>query len=288
MNLDDVAIFLLNFSHATLLVPIILVGFLAINRKIFGQGLYLLILSLFVNNLLKSYFQVPLSSHLNSLAYAFPSGHMQSSTVLYGWLILNFKQSWFRFLLLLIIAGIGFSLIQQRYHDFYDVLGGIFSAASLILVFYFVVNKILPKRVPALLGIIILPMIILIKIYLENISYNFLIYKDLMILGLGSFTLTWLILNNQIHHAPSMANAFSSIICFIVMSILAYLGLRYMFKIKIFQTSVYFSVALCAAMPMSAFVGQALTSFKSFKYKRLWQRYLGQIIVKILKANNLN
>ena len=91
LDIEPITQILLMACNEIVLVPIIILGFLAIDRKIFGHATILLMFIMILNAFLKSIFQVPLSEHLNIDGYAFPSGHMSSAFTFYGWLFL-FRQ----------------------------------------------------------------------------------------------------------------------------------------------------------------------------------------------------
>ena len=93
LDLNMVTKILLMSCNEIVLVPVIIGGFLAIDRKIFGHATILLMFIMILNSFLKYIFQVPLAAHLNTEGYAFPSGHMSSAITFYGWLILNTKNN---------------------------------------------------------------------------------------------------------------------------------------------------------------------------------------------------
>ena len=128
----------LEFSHIEFLLPIILLG-LIFHPKIFLTPTLLLLFTLIFSAFLKSFFAIPYSPELvqklGKNGFSFPSGHMQSSTIFYGWFLLNCKNKWLKILLTLIICGIGSSLIFAGYHNIYDVTGGLFFA--LITIYFY-------------------------------------------------------------------------------------------------------------------------------------------------------
>ena len=117
--LDIVAKFFLIFGQEFVLIPLIIFGFLALNKKTYGHAIFLLLFTMIFSAFLKSIFQIPLAEHLNKTGYAFPSGHMQTAIVFYGWLFIAHKNTLVRSLVSIILLGIGFALIQQKYHNIY-------------------------------------------------------------------------------------------------------------------------------------------------------------------------
>ncbi|WP_342279041.1 phosphatase PAP2 family protein [Candidatus Tisiphia endosymbiont of Myopa tessellatipennis] len=87
------------------------------------------------NFALKIIFQVPLSAHIGKQGFAFPSGHMQSSVVLYGWLMTKTQSRICKILITGLLFGIGMSLVYFGYHNYFDILGAIFFG-SLLIAFY--------------------------------------------------------------------------------------------------------------------------------------------------------
>lgn len=133
-SLDLIARFFLTFSDWTIIIPVVLVG-LFINNKLFYNLICLILFSILVNVALKVSFHVPLNPSLGKFGFAFPSGHMQLSTVLYGWVFWHISNKYLRLSCVLILVGIGLSLIHFSYHDLFDVIGGVVFAALLISIY---------------------------------------------------------------------------------------------------------------------------------------------------------
>ncbi len=134
--------FFLIFSHDTMIIPIIIGGFIWSNRNIFYHAICLVLLSMLLSFILKFIFQKQ-----SVYGLAFPSGHMQASVVLYGWLAYKFRNYFLTALITILLLGIGFSLVYSGYHDYYDVLGGIFFAILLLASYSFALNK-MPSKTP--------------------------------------------------------------------------------------------------------------------------------------------
>jgi len=144
MNL--LTIFFLSFSHAMFICPLIILGYIGVSRRIFTHAVCLLALSILLNIILKHTFQIPLSPTLGKEGFAFPSGHMQAVTVLYGWLALNIKYVWFRLSIIIILLGVGLSLVEAGYHNYYDVFGGLFFGMLLVLLYHVLLLKLSKQR----------------------------------------------------------------------------------------------------------------------------------------------
>jgi membrane-associated phospholipid phosphatase len=146
-TIDTVARFFLGFSHLYLIIPMLVLGLIFLNKNLFYHALCIMLFSLVINIALKVTFQVPLAPFLNKAGFAFPSGHMQLATIVYGWFALKIPSTRLRVLIGLILVGVGFGLVYFGYHTVVDVLGGVFFA-SLLITFYafmqFEHNKVLP------------------------------------------------------------------------------------------------------------------------------------------------
>lgn len=128
-----------------------------------------------VNVALKVTFQVP--SHMTHAKghFAFPSGHMQFSTVFYGWItyylhknsfqqrksaghawgaIDNLKIYLLYSLLMLVLSSVGYGLVIAGYHSAIDVVGGWVVGTLLVSSFGWIEIKI-PRYVPLLVACIV-------------------------------------------------------------------------------------------------------------------------------------
>jgi len=136
--IDVVARFFLSFSHFIFIVPMLALGFVFLNKKLFYDALCVMLFSLIINVALKATFQVPLAPFLHKTGFAFPSGHMQLATIVYGWFAFNISSTRLRILISIVLMGIGFGLVHFGYHTIFDVLGGIFFASALITFYAFI------------------------------------------------------------------------------------------------------------------------------------------------------
>lgn len=150
---DILARTLLAFSNGTVVIPLIILGFIWLDRNIFYHATCLVLLSIVVNVALKVTFQIPLSPTLGKDWFAFPSGHMQLSTVLYAWIAYKIEKPVFRLTMVTLLVGIGSSLIHFGYHNLFDVLAGSFFAL-LIIVSYYLLSKKWPQKTPLLMVLI--------------------------------------------------------------------------------------------------------------------------------------
>ncbi|MCT4635360.1 MAG: phosphatase PAP2 family protein [Rickettsiales bacterium] len=135
--LDFIVRIFLEFSHETIIIPMIVIGFIWFNRNIFYHATCLVLLSMLLSFALKVSFQ-----KTSPYGFSFPSGHMQASVILYGWLAYNFKSYFLRSVIIFLLVGIGWSLIYSGFHDHYDVLGAVLFAIIILSVYYFTMQKI--------------------------------------------------------------------------------------------------------------------------------------------------
>ena len=177
---------------------------------------------------LKSIFQIPLAEHLNKTGYAFPSSHMQTAIVFYGWLFIAHKNTLVRSLVSIILLGIGFALIQQKYHNLYDVLGAVLFGLLTLFVYTIVLQIKLFMNKPFLLGY----MLIALSIGLLFSMDSLLQHTSMAFMVLAGFTLSWTIFSDSIEvtlsFVRSMIGFFSIIgVYFLALQIKHYTNLEY-------------------------------------------------------------
>jgi membrane-associated phospholipid phosphatase len=141
--------FFLLFGNTIILAPLAICGFIFYHRN-FLIPILLLLFTMILSAFLKAAFAIPYSPELvqklGKNGFAFPSGHMQSVVVFYGWFLVSFGNKWLRIILLSIILGVGFALIYEGYHNLYDVLGAVFFG-SLTIGFYKVIIFLISKKI---------------------------------------------------------------------------------------------------------------------------------------------
>jgi len=203
--IDYLAKFFLAFSNDILLVPLIIIGFLYVNHRTYGQALILLLFSMVFNKVLKEYFAIPLNSNLNIKGFAFPSGHMQSAIVFYGLIYLSTHNIRIRGLILIILLGISFGLNHFGYHNSFDILGGVGFGILLLAIFHKLIKTEILQKKPYLLGFIILPLaaaLIFYSSYYNNIPTPVHIWMAFYIL-IG-FTMSWFFFQKKVAQPKSL------------------------------------------------------------------------------------
>ena len=226
--LDTIAKFFLVFGQEFILIPLIIIGFLALNKKTYGHAIFLLLFTMIFNAFLKSIFQIPLAEHLNKTGYAFPSGHMQSAIVFYGWLWFAHKNTLVRSIVSIILLGISCALIQQKYHNLYDVLGAVLFGLLTLFVYALVLQIKLFMNKPFLLGYILIALSIGLLLSMDSLLKHTL----MAFMVLTGFTLSWTIFSDSIEVTLSFFKSMIGFICivgiyFLLLQIKNYINFEY-------------------------------------------------------------
>jgi hypothetical protein len=170
--------FFLLFGNAQVLMPLILIGIILCERNFLSPAMLLLFTMIF-STLLKFIFAIPYSpelvAKLGKNGFSFPSGHMQSTFVFYGWFIIATNNKLLRLILSLIILAEGVALIYEGYHNIYDVLGAVVFA-GLTIIFYkttvFLIEKNFSKVPEKLIGTILILVLSIFLIIILAIFYQ--------------------------------------------------------------------------------------------------------------------
>lgn len=146
--IDTIANLFLTFTHETILIPLVVIGYIWLDKRIFFHATCLLLISMLCNYVLKITFQVPLSPLLNKPGFAFPSGHMQSALVFYGWLFLQSRLI-YKGLIVALLSGVAVSLVHLGFHTYYDIAGAITAGVLLLAMYNFVLTN-YPQKLSAI------------------------------------------------------------------------------------------------------------------------------------------
>ncbi|MBI2791365.1 MAG: phosphatase PAP2 family protein [Gammaproteobacteria bacterium] len=122
----------LFFCQTYVLASIFLIGFFFINKKIFSRTLLLVLFTMIYNVYLKSIWKMPLPPPLEG--WGFPSGHMHTAVVFWGWLAYEYHKAWYYEITFFLLCLIGYGILYHGYHYPIDILGAIgFGLLSIIL-----------------------------------------------------------------------------------------------------------------------------------------------------------
>lgn len=135
--MENVLLAALTCSKEWVIIPFFIGGSIFINRDIFLRSMMALLLSIMINGLFKTLFAIPLLPHLGE-GYAFPSGHMQTAVVFWGYLLTKTSLPILRLLGVLVLCAIGYALVYFNYHKWIDIAGAVAVGSALV----FIINKI--------------------------------------------------------------------------------------------------------------------------------------------------
>ena len=139
--LDFFAKMVLEFSHESIIIPLLIIGYIWVNREIFFHSICLVLLSMIFNSSLKATFQIPLNPHIGKEGFAFPSGHMQTAVVLYGFLYTFTRNIIFKIFFIAFLVMIGASLIYFGYHNIADIVGAVLFGLILIYSYKYLITS---------------------------------------------------------------------------------------------------------------------------------------------------
>ena len=131
---DSIAKASLFVTGEYFIIALVSIGYLTYKKPVFSRALFLLLFTMILNPFLKDIFQVPLNPDLHKVGYAFPSGHMQATAVLWLWLAYELKKPLFTILAGIILCAVAFSLHHFGYHTLEDIGAAVgFALISLVL-----------------------------------------------------------------------------------------------------------------------------------------------------------
>lgn len=122
----------LSTIHEIVLLPLLVIGMLWGDRRIFFSAINNLLLAMLLAAALKAYFQVPLAPHLHKDGFAFPSGHMLTATAFYGGLLIMTPHRWVRWALAGNLVCFAYALVARGYHNTHDVAAAVWFACLLL------------------------------------------------------------------------------------------------------------------------------------------------------------
>ncbi|CAG0928650.1 hypothetical protein TFLX_00992 [Thermoflexales bacterium] len=130
-----------------LLVPFI---FWCVDSSFGARLLFLVVMSDFVNALLKWTFHLPrpywvdarVKALESEISYGLPSGHTQSATAGWGYLAVQLKRGWLGLLAAAVIAGVGLARVALGMHFLGDAIGGLIAGLLVLTAFVLIEPRI--------------------------------------------------------------------------------------------------------------------------------------------------
>jgi hypothetical protein len=198
----------LVFSNATIITPLLFFGFLSRgsffikkptqeDSTIWGNACLLVLFSMIFSAFLKSLFQIPLNPALGIKGFAFPSGHMLVAVVFYGWLMCSYPIRQLRAAMTMILFGTSFGLIQQGYHNLWDVLGAVGFGMAVLYAFRQAYHLPLIAHKPVRMAIILILLSFVLVAFI-GIRIDIPQHITKTVIGLIGFAIIWASLNRTL------------------------------------------------------------------------------------------
>ena len=188
-TIDLLARAFLACSHETMVLPIILVGYTALDRRKWGTAIYIMLFTMILSKFLKNIWQIPLPMHLGIKDYAFPSGHMLFTVTFYGWIMLQYGHKILAFICLGIMLGVTFGLMHFGYHGLRDIFGGIGFGILTLAIYNYIISKFFADN-PEKIGLLLAPLGLLMIFLMPPITFLWLPFG-----ALSGFAIGWNITN---------------------------------------------------------------------------------------------
>ncbi len=251
---NSIASFFLSFSHDTIIIPLVILGYIWVDKKIFYNAICLILFSIIFNFVLKNIFRVPLSPSINKQGFSFPSGHMQSSVVLYGWLLINTQNLIYRALIITLLICIGSSLIYVGYHNYFDILGAIFFAVLLIFAYCLLLSR-KEKSLELIIFSCSTILIIYIAVFYGIVEHLWMAYYS--IIGLITSKKVFA----KYHTTQDLKNKIlATVICFVAIFIIkAFFAIKFISYLPDFIRQIQW-VIISFCIPFSPFIASVLNN----------------------------
>ena len=145
--IEKIFIGITYFGDAIVYILLLALAFWLLNKKDAIVGIYVLITASFLNFFLKVLIQKPRPTEsiriVKAEGFSTPSGHSQTSTTVYGWIMLYFKKIWIYILVPILVLLICFSRVVLGVHFIGDIILGFLIGAVVLAMLYFAVPYIL-------------------------------------------------------------------------------------------------------------------------------------------------
>ena len=211
---DQIAKLFLSFSHETIILPFVILGYIWLDRKIFYHAICLVLISMLWNHALKVTFRVPMAHSVGKAGFAFPSGHMQLATVIYGWLFTKASSNVIKAILIGILIGIAYSLVHMGYHNYFDIIGALIFAALLLLVY-----SLFSKQNVKLQSVIVIVLASMLMIYSE-FMHGIAAHLWMAYYGLIGIIISEQLFASKISTKTVPAKIIATVLCFAALSVI--------------------------------------------------------------------
>lgn len=125
----------LFFTNTPFLLLASLFVFFVIDRKIALNTLVFVIATIFINQYLKSIWQIPMHESLGKIGWAFPSGHTQINVVFWLCLFWQMKNKWLALFIAVLLPSSYFAMVDANFHTWGDIAGGIIAGVLVFVIF---------------------------------------------------------------------------------------------------------------------------------------------------------
>ncbi|MBT4964011.1 MAG: phosphatase PAP2 family protein [Francisellaceae bacterium] len=177
----------LAFTTEIILIPTVAVGYHFISRRIYINATVILLFMMVFNTYLKSIWQIPLPTHIGT-GWSFPSGHMASAIVFWGYLALENKHRIFVGITAVGLIGVALSLIHFGYHTLTDILGAVFFSSITLAMFFHINKKVQDGNLFKVSGILMLLSGFLIYLLPNPVPFTWFAFIGLIIITLTGLT----------------------------------------------------------------------------------------------------
>lgn len=131
-----------------------IIGFLYLNRKIFANALFILLVTPAINAYLKLLWKLPLPPGVGTHTYAFPSGHLHAALVFWGFLAISYKNLPWRIFVSGFLILNAWAIYAKGYHYPIDLFGALFFAVLSLIIFYLLLKQSYIRHSPPITGIV--------------------------------------------------------------------------------------------------------------------------------------
>lgn len=131
----------LAFSNPYLILSLLFIAFFVYEPKLVRRTMFIVAFSMILNVALKITFRIPVLPSVPHAGFAFPSGHMQFSTVFYLWCALELCNRSLFPLIFIILPAIGWALVAGGFHTPIDVAGGFVTGCMVVFLLRYAYQK---------------------------------------------------------------------------------------------------------------------------------------------------